>query len=106
PALALHDALPICKVFFLNDCLPNVPEHLDLLFSRSKNLLIKTSPLLDVSIGIGELQYVKTIHVVAINNEVKELLWILEQGFTGDIVIKTITLQHGDNDYYEFQLKD
>jgi hypothetical protein len=94
------------KVFFLNDCLPNVPEHLDLLFSRSKNLLIKTSPLLDVSIGIGELQYVKTIHVVAINNEVKELLWILEQGFTGDIVIKTINLKHGDNGYFEFQLKD
>jgi tRNA/tmRNA/rRNA uracil-C5-methylase (TrmA/RlmC/RlmD family) len=32
------------KVFFLNDCLPNVPEHLDLLFEHSKNIMIKTSP--------------------------------------------------------------
>ena len=94
------------KVFFLNDCLPNVPSHLELLFKHSKNILIKTSPLLDITVGIGELQYVKTIHVVAVNNEVKELLWILEDGFTGDINIKTINLKHGDDDYFEFQLKD
>src|SRR5690606_21033095 len=29
------------KVFFLKDCLPNIPQHLDLLWSRSKNMLIK-----------------------------------------------------------------
>ncbi|WP_100611703.1 THUMP-like domain-containing protein [Confluentibacter lentus] len=94
------------KVFLLNDCLPNVPEHLELLFQHSKNIMIKTSPLLDISVGIGELQFVKTIHVVAVNNEVKELLWILEDGFTGDIHIKTINLKHGSDDYFEFQLKD
>ncbi|PKQ46154.1 class I SAM-dependent methyltransferase [Confluentibacter flavum] len=94
------------KVFFLNDCLPNIPEHLDLLFNRSKNIMIKTSPLLDMSVGIGELHHVKTIHVIAVNNEVKELLWILEHGFTDDIVIKTINLKQGNDDYFEFQLKD
>ncbi|OYX28011.1 MAG: SAM-dependent methyltransferase [Flavobacteriales bacterium 32-35-8] len=94
------------KVFFLNDCLPNVPEHLELLFQHSKNIMIKTSPLLDITVGIGELQFVKTIHVVAVNNDVKELLWILEDGFTGDIHIKTINLKHGEDDYFEFQLKD
>jgi len=94
------------KVFFLNDCLPNVPAHLDLLFKHSKNILIKTSPLLDISVGIGELQHVKTIHVVAVNNEVKELLWILEDGFTGDINIKTTNLKNGEDDYFEFQLKN
>lgn len=94
------------KVFYLNDCLPNVPVHLELLFKRSKNILIKTSPLLDITVGIGELQHVKTIQVVATNNEVKELLWILEDGFTGEINIKPINLKHGDDDYFEFQLKD
>ena len=29
------------KVFYLKDCLPNVPEHLDLLFNYSDNILIK-----------------------------------------------------------------
>ncbi|MCR8668212.1 class I SAM-dependent methyltransferase [Aestuariibaculum sp. M13] len=90
------------KVFFLNDCLPNVPEHLNLLFKRSKNILIKTSPLLDFSIGIDELKHVKTIHVVALNNEVKELLWVLGQDFSGDISIETVNLKNDKNEVFNF----
>jgi hypothetical protein len=70
------------KVFMLADCLPNVPELLDTYFNFTKNILVKTAPLLDISAGINELHSVKAIHIVAINNEVKELLWILEKGFT------------------------
>lgn len=73
------------KVFFLSDCAPNVPEHLDLLFSRSNNIVIKTSPLLDIHAGINELTNVKSIHIVALQNEVKELLWHLEKDYTGPI---------------------
>ena len=90
------------KVFFLNDCLPNVPEHIDFLFKHSKNILIKTSPLLDLSVGINELKGVKTIHVVAVNNEVKELLWILEAGFNKDINIETINLKKDFKEYFTF----
>lgn len=94
------------KVFFLNDCLPNVPEHLELLFKRSKNILIKTSPLLDLSVGISELQNVKTIHVVAVNNEVKELLWILEHGFNGSITIETVNLKKDTSEHFKFMLEE
>lgn len=93
------------KVFFLKDCLPNVPEHLDLLFKRSKNILIKTSPLLDISVGIGELKHVKTIHVVAVNNEVKELLWILEYGYNESITIETVNLKKDDSEHFKFLLE-
>jgi hypothetical protein len=93
------------KVFFLSDCLPNVPEHLDLLFKHSRNIMIKTSPLLDVSVGISELKYVKTIHVVAVNNEVKELLWILEHGFKGNISIETVNIKKENSEYFNFSSK-
>lgn len=93
------------KVFFLNDCLPNVPKHLDLLFKHAQNILIKTSPLLDLSVGINELKHVKTIHVVAINNEVKELLWTLDYGFKGDITIKTINIKNQDEEHFNFSLE-
>lgn len=73
------------KVFFLSDCAPNVPENLDLLFSRSHTLVIKTSPLLDIQAGINELRNVKSIHIVALHNEVKELLWFLERDYTDTI---------------------
>ncbi|MGJ8734085.1 MAG: THUMP-like domain-containing protein, partial [Cellulophaga sp.] len=90
------------KVFFLEDCLPNVPEHLDLIFSKADNILIKTSPLLDFSVGIKSLQNVKEIHVVALNNDVKELLWVLEKDYTGDIYIKTINLTKTEDLVFSF----
>lgn len=94
------------KVFFLNDCLPNVPAHLELLFKRSNNILIKTSPLLDISVGINELKHVKSIHVIAVNNEVKELLWILEKGYNHGIYIKTINIKPKTNHYFEFNFNN
>jgi hypothetical protein len=72
------------KVFLLEDCLPNVPAIIDLLFSRTNKILIKTSPMLDIKQGIRELKHVKEIHVIAVNNEVKELLWILTNNFLFD----------------------
>lgn len=81
------------KVFFLKDCLPNVPEHLELLFEHSENILIKTAPLLDITAGINELKNVKDVHVVAVKNEVKELLWVLGKNHTGNIELKTTNLQ-------------
>ncbi|PWI29206.1 SAM-dependent methyltransferase [Flavobacteriaceae bacterium LYZ1037] len=93
------------KVFFLYDCLPNVPEHIDLLFNCSTNILIKTSPLLDLTIGITELKHVKTIHIVAVNNEVKELLWILEKNnIETDIQIRTVNISSKNEEHFSFNL--
>lgn len=94
------------KVFFLEDCIPNVPEHLDLLFSKSKHILIKTSPLLDIHAGIRALTHVKEIHVVAVNNEVKELLWVLDKTYSNDITLTTINLQKNNNQKFSFILRD
>ena len=58
------------KVFMLKDCLPNVPDLLNFYFKFSENLLIKTAPILDISAGLSELQHVKSIHIVAVENEV------------------------------------
>lgn len=63
------------RVFLLEDCFPNVVEHLDLLLEKSSELLIKTSPLFDLKKGILQLKYVFEIHIIAVENEVKELLW-------------------------------
>ena len=94
------------KVFFLKDCLPNVPEHLDTLFSKANNVLIKTSPLLDLTIGLNELKHVKTIHIVAINNEVKELLWLLEKDYTDGATIETCNIKKDTIETFCFLLEE
>jgi hypothetical protein len=92
------------KVFMLKDCQPNVPENLDLYFSFAENILIKVSPLLDISAGLTELKNVKAIHVVAVKHEVKELLWILKKGYTGNIEIKTVDLLKDGENKFDFVL--
>ncbi len=94
------------KVFFLKDCLPNIPTQLDALFEHSNNIMIKTSPLLDISVGIDELKHVKTIHVVAVNNEVKELLWMLEKGYQSAITLQTINLKSENNEVFNFNFQN
>lgn len=94
------------KVFMLKDCLPNVPEHLDFLFNYSDRILIKTAPLLDISAGLSELKNVKSIHIVALENEVKELLWELHKNHLGKTILKTINIVKENRDTFEFVLDE
>ncbi|WP_295336200.1 class I SAM-dependent methyltransferase [Flavobacterium sp.] len=80
------------KVFMLKDCLPNVPEKLDYYFRFTSNLMIKTAPILDITAGLIELKNVKSIHIVALENEVKELLWIIEKEWNQAPEIITVNL--------------
>ena len=65
------------KVFRLEDCTPNVVELLPTLLAHSKRLLIKLSPMLDLTQAVTSLSQVNwDIHIVAIKNEVKEVLLI------------------------------
>ena len=66
------------KVFRLEDCLPNVLEYLDLFKSKTKRLLLKSSPLLDFHLCIKQIPQITEVHIVAINNEVKELLLVID----------------------------
>ena len=91
------------KVFLLNDCLPNVPENIDLLFNKTNNILLKNSPILDITKTIEELKFVKEIHVVAKQNDVKELLFILQNGYTKNIIIKTINYNKKNIQLFDFQ---
>ena len=94
------------KVFMLQDCLPNVPENLDLFFEYSNSILIKTAPLLDISAGLSELKNVKTIHIVAVENEVKELLWELHKSYSGKINIKTVNILKDKRNTFEYILEE
>ncbi|POY39431.1 SAM-dependent methyltransferase [Flavobacterium alvei] len=94
------------KVFMLKDCLPNVPEHLDFLFNSSDKILIKTAPLLDISAGLSELKNVKSIHIVALENEVKELLWELHRDYFGKTNLKTVNIVKKNRETFEFVLDE
>ena len=63
------------KVFRLEDCTPNVVELLPTLLAHSNRILLKLSPMLDLTQAITSLSQVTwDVYVVAIKNEVKEVL--------------------------------
>ncbi|WP_396181132.1 class I SAM-dependent methyltransferase [Flavobacterium sp.] len=92
------------KVFLLKDCLPNVSENLKFYFSKSNYILIKTAPILDITAGCMELENIKAIHIVAVENEAKELLWILEKDYSGEIEVHAVNIQKEKTDTNIFTL--
>ncbi|NIJ44222.1 16S rRNA G966 N2-methylase RsmD [Wenyingzhuangia heitensis] len=82
------------KVFLLQDCLPNIPKHLDALVEKSHNILIKNSPLIDITSCINELSFVKEVFIIALQNEVKEVLVHVEKGYQGTIKINAVNIQN------------
>ena len=94
------------KVFYLNDCLPNVPKHLDLLLKHGNTILIKTSPMLDIAVGISELKHIKSIHIVAVNNEVKELLFLIEKNSTKPIKVYASHIKGNAVSHFSFLIDE
>ena len=81
------------KTVSIADCTPNVIELQDQLLQKARKVMVKLSPMLDISKALEELRHVSEVHVVAVANECKELLFILEQGFEGTPVITCVNLQ-------------
>jgi hypothetical protein len=94
------------KVFLLQDCVPNVPENIDFLFSKTNQILIKTSPILDITSAINELKFIKEVHVVAVHNEVKELLFLLDKKHSKAIEIKTVNIDKNQTKTFDFKYKE
>ncbi len=92
------------KVFLLKDCEPNVPEHLDFLFQKSSTILIKLSPILDISSVLNELKFVRSISVIAVNNEVKELLLKLELNYNKNPIIQTVNFSKNKKQTFNYEL--
>ncbi len=65
------------KVVALGDCEPDVTMLQDTLLEQADNIMIKCSPMLDITAACRSLRQVSEVHIVAVNNECKELLFIL-----------------------------
>ncbi|WP_213522689.1 methyltransferase [Nonlabens sp.] len=80
------------KAVMLSDYEPNVLVNLELLLQRGKRVMIKTSPMLDITAGIKQLKKVSSLHIVAVKNEVKELLWVLTKEEVSQVRLTCINL--------------
>lgn len=65
------------KTVQISDCTPDVSQLQNLLLEKADMVMVKLSPMLDVANIMRELECVREIHIVSVDNECKELLAIL-----------------------------
>ena len=85
------------KVFRIEDCEPNVIKILPFLRAISNTILIKFSPMLDITSALQSLGNEWDVHVVALHNEVKEIIFV-----TGNNRIHAVNILHEGNDQFSF----
>ncbi|MBC3541894.1 hypothetical protein H7U12_19535 [Rufibacter sp. H-1] len=83
------------RVHLLQDCEPDVLRLLPLLFQKSRKVLLKTAPMLDIDLALQQLSHVTNIWVVAVQNECKEVLYLLEPGAQEAPLLTAVHLKPG-----------
>ncbi len=91
------------KVFRIEDCSPNITEIEEQLFQKSNKILIKYSPMLDISLALKTLSNASDVHIVSINNECKELLFLLSKNNKENCKIYTVNIdKNGNKEMFSF----
>ncbi|TAD97830.1 MAG: hypothetical protein EAZ97_11840 [Bacteroidetes bacterium] len=92
------------KTVQLSDCEPNILEILDLLLQKADQVLIKTSPLLDIALAQTQLRSLEKIIVISLENECKEVLYLLGQ-HTENQTVECYNLKKNQIQSFVFDLK-
>ena len=72
------------KVFLIEECQPDVLGLLPELFEASRYVLLKLSPMADITMACKRLgNHVREVHVVSAGGECKELLFLLDREWEG-----------------------
>lgn len=90
------------KTVFIEDCTPNLAEIDEELNSKAKKVIIKLSPMLDISRAGNSLTNISKIHIVSIANECKELLFIKENIQTEKKIYCVNLLNNGLEEIFVF----
>lgn len=70
---------------------PNIPDIRELLFEHARNIMIKLSPMTDISQAVSSIgNHVYKVYVLATDNECKELLLLLDENEHSIVTVESI----------------
>ena len=81
------------KLVSIADCQPNVIELLPQMFELTDKVVVKLSPMLDITRAINELPHIEKLYVISVNNECKELLLFINKKYNAETQIHAINLK-------------
>ena len=73
------------RVYAMEDCEPNIVEWQDELLKHAKMVMVKLSPMVDLTDVLRKLKGVTEVHIVGVKNECKEVL-IVQAHALGDFL--------------------
>lgn len=95
------------KIVAISDCEPDVAQLEELLVSKAKRVVVKLSPMLDMSMAIKEMKYIFEIHIISVDNECKELLLLLDkQNYSKNPVTYCVNITSDREEIYRFLPED
>ena len=94
------------RVVGLEDCSPNILLYKDLLLRKSCLLMLKLSPMLDIKRALAQLPETCEVHVVAVDGECKELLFLLSKNKTEDVKFVTANLKNDQCEQFCFTARE
>lgn len=83
------------KVAALADCEPDMTNLLPVLLDNVPVVLLKLSPMLDITHALRELPHTCEVHVVSVDNECKELLFLIKRDAADDVLMTCVNLKPG-----------
>jgi hypothetical protein len=87
------------KVTALRDCSPDPATLYEDLIKKAGPVLIKLSPMIDLSLALKALPHTRQIHVVALDNDCKEVLFLLDAKYqTAEPEITAVNLKNNAAD--------
>lgn len=93
------------KKFLIEDLEPNILEWMNEFLNRASKVLIKLSPLMDIQQVILKIPFIHEVHLIAVKNEMKEMLLILKKDKNENPLIKPINLK-SEQEVMEFYFKE
>ncbi|MCS6820440.1 MAG: class I SAM-dependent methyltransferase [Microscillaceae bacterium] len=96
------------QVYNLADYQPNIIELLPQIWQKTDIVLLKVSPMADIEHTARQLAQVSQVHILAIRNEVKEVLFLLEKN-SNPLNYAIFTTNFKDNqttEKFNFQITD
>lgn len=71
------------KAILLQDYEPDITSLQEKMFAVCRHILVKVSPMADIKLNLKQLPKTAAIYVVAVENECKELLFLLDSKYNG-----------------------
>ena len=95
------------KTVFISDCEPDISILREAILQKSRMLMVKLSPMLDISSAIKILKNVHEVHIISVANECKEILLILKKEKVDRIKFKAVNIVNNNKtDVFEFFKED